>query len=404
MNFNFEGFVASSRKTLTEKTDTRMQASREKLKKEIIDDLSGSGVYSVCITSDHGTSRDRFGTRKNTLTLSRTTKDYILKTDTLDLINCHESQTGRVIRESVKESLVQWAGFDAEKFIVSWVTDNEAKQVNARNPLYHSQVGLPIQYVGGCVDHLIELKLEAALNRCPEMEISVQASRSLVNYFKDSSLARLRLTEISEEMGMAPLTVTKGTTNRWFYRHTEAKRVLELKPAIQQYQHSDLPAHVSQISMEDWSNLKFYVDCLNNIVLAATVFEGEGYVTGSAVIPFCETLMTDLEELQHTMAHGETHKDFIRELLNQMKIGFPGGFKEERPYNTLTLLDPRFQDLYFDPNQTRVAMEVIENDRVFLTDILNTPSTPTPSPSVSTSAQITSASNKTLDSKVGSLR
>ena len=87
-----------------------------------------------------------------------------------------------------------------------------------------------------------------------------------------------------------------------------------------------------------------------------------------------------------------------------MKIGFPGGFKEERPYNTLTLLDPRFQDLYFEPNQTRVAMEVIENDRVFLTDILNTPNTPTPSPSVSTSAQITSASNKTLDSKVGSLR
>ena len=76
----------------------RFDKFAEKIKEDMIEelkkDLDGVEDKVVNLTSDHGTSHDRFQTHKNALTLSRCTKDFVIKIDTVAVIHCVGSQTG----------------------------------------------------------------------------------------------------------------------------------------------------------------------------------------------------------------------------------------------------------------------------------------------------------------------
>ena len=358
------GLIVMSRPTATRQLDERAANARAKLKEEILDDLKKAGHNSVTITSDHGTSRDNNRTRKNVLTLSRTVDDFSIKCDTVDLIICEESQTGAVIRASVKDSLEKWAGFEKDKMTVSWVTDNEAKQVNARNPNYHQDSGLLIHFEGGCVDHLIELALSEALRTSFEMDQSVKIAHDIVNYMKESSLARVKLAEISQNLGLKPLSVVKGTLNRWFAKFFEINRFLDLEQALKEFQNNDLPASLSHVSYEDWGNLRVYVKSQKPIIDSATMLESETSCTSSSVIPFILTVLDELETLK-AACRKDVHKRFYGELISQLKRRFPNGFKTTRPYNALTLLDPRHLDTYFSGEEKELAKNVILLDKVY---------------------------------------
>ena len=390
------GLIVMSRRTVTRHLDERAAASRDKLKLEILDDLKKAGHSSVAITSDHGTSRDNNRTRKNVLTLSRTTHDFSIKCDTLDLIICEESQTGANIRASVKESLEKWAGFEKEKMTVNWVTDNEAKQVNARNPNYHQDSGLPIHFEGGCVDHLIELALTDALKLSYDMDKSVKIAHDIVNYMKESSLSRVKLSEISQNLGLKPLSIVKGTLNRWFAKFFEMNRFLDLEQAIKEFQANDLPASITQVSYEDWGNLRVYVQSLKPIVDTATMLESETSCTSSSVIPFILTVLDELESLKSACIK-DGHSGFIDELIRQLKRRFPDGFKMNQPYNALTILDPRHLDTYFSEEEKRFAKNVIFYDRVYKEERRNVAQTATVNVP-------TTPSDKPVQSKVQSLR
>ena len=132
--------------------DTFAKNTRNTLIKEVAKDLSEVAVNTVQLTSDHGTSHDRFRSHKNVLTITRCTKDFETKTDLVSLISCDGSQTGEVIRTDVRK-----IGRD-DSWHVDWVTDGESKQVNARAPGKHPRVGLKTYLCGTCVDHTLHLR------------------------------------------------------------------------------------------------------------------------------------------------------------------------------------------------------------------------------------------------------
>ena len=101
-------------------------------KKEIRKDLGDVEDKAAHITSDHGTSHDRLRSHKNAQTLARCTKNFEIKTDTISVMKVEGSQTGEVIRGDVKRELDK-VGLD-DDWLVNWMTDGEAKQVNARAP------------------------------------------------------------------------------------------------------------------------------------------------------------------------------------------------------------------------------------------------------------------------------
>ena len=87
-------YVVPSETTMRRRFDKFAEKIKEDMKEELKKDLDGVEDKVVNLTSDHGTSHDRFQTHKNALTLSRCTKDFVIKIDTVDLIHCVGSQTG----------------------------------------------------------------------------------------------------------------------------------------------------------------------------------------------------------------------------------------------------------------------------------------------------------------------
>ena len=93
---NFREFVAAlepayicpSKTTLTRMVDQYIVKSKEDLKKEFENDFNEVEDKVVHLTSDHGTSSDRFKSHKNALTVSRCTNNFVIKTDTVSLIHC----------------------------------------------------------------------------------------------------------------------------------------------------------------------------------------------------------------------------------------------------------------------------------------------------------------------------
>jgi hypothetical protein len=104
-------YICPSRPRHTRNFDKAAVKVKDDLKKEIIRDVNEAGHKTVSITSDHGTSSDTYRTKKNAVTLARTTKNFVIKKDTITLINCEGSQTGAKIRDDVKKALILGAGW-----------------------------------------------------------------------------------------------------------------------------------------------------------------------------------------------------------------------------------------------------------------------------------------------------
>ena len=356
-------YVCPSRYTITRRFDAMADVVSTDLKNEVVKDVTVAGHKTIHIVSDHGTSSDVFRTKKNVVVVSRTTVDFKIKTDTIALIKSNGSQTGFKIRSDVKDTLENAIGMDPS-WTVCWKTDGAANAVNARKPGAHESVGLEIHYEGTCVDHTLELCCNDALNMKdpydkskkkdvhPTFVISVKKMTTLVNYLSESSLARQFFNQIMTENGMNPLRTVKGTSNRFFSKFFEVDRFLEVRRAVDIFidDYEKLPDYCEEFEETEWNVLKTYRDALDSIVKASVILEGRDYPTGSSVIPFLDSIYEELYCLQFSVPDAE-RKSFLKSLCGLLKKNNRFGmdlYKSKSPYRELTLLDPRYGNLYFD--------------------------------------------------------
>ena len=207
------------------------------------------------------------------------------------MLTCDVSQTGHRIKEEVKEALVATAGYE-EDWIINWKTDGEAKQLNATDPTKNTDIYMKINHRGKCVDHTLELASEDSIKQVPLMKSAVSKSHALVNYLKDSSLAKTEFNNIMTRLGMTPLSVFKGTDNRWFFKAAETHRILELKELIEVFfDEYNVPEYLERIQGEDWHILLVYDNAMQVIVDSSKILEGELYPTASSVIPFIDNIL-----------------------------------------------------------------------------------------------------------------
>ena len=74
------------------------EVTKKKLVAEVKKDLGDVLDPVIHLTSDHGTGGYKMRSHKNILTISRCTKDFVIKTDIVAVMVCKGSQTGDVIR------------------------------------------------------------------------------------------------------------------------------------------------------------------------------------------------------------------------------------------------------------------------------------------------------------------
>ena len=117
-----------SRTKITRKVDEKIAEVKSSLAKEINEDISQ--MKAISITSDGGNSGDINKTKKNTITVSRVTEDFRLKTDTLAIPLAKGSQEGVVIRSQWREELLK-IGY-TEEWSVNATTDGGSNFRSAR--------------------------------------------------------------------------------------------------------------------------------------------------------------------------------------------------------------------------------------------------------------------------------
>ena len=371
-------YICMSTNTVRNKFDKMSEDVSRDMKKEIIDDVTKAGHFTIHLMSDHGTSNDILKTKKNVLILSRTTEKMEIKTDTVAVIPSIGSQTGLQIRKDIKEAVTNEAGYDSS-WTVCWVTDGAANVKNARKPGAHPSVEFPIHMDGTCIDHKFDLVGNDTLNAkdptdktkylFPFLNAAVKKMKDIVNYLGDSALARQFMHDLMLENGWDPLRTVKGTANRFFTKYYEVERFCELKEAIEMFcnDYEQLPEKIKPLEFFEWESLKVYRDSMELIVKASVMLEGRDYPTASSAIPFLDTIVDDLEALQLRVEDREDKK-YVEELIRNIKADNRFGndlYKTLSPYNCLTLLDPRYSKLYFNEEQLQKAISDICKDKVF---------------------------------------
>ena len=374
-------YVSMYSTTVRIKFDKMSEEVSRNMKKEIVDDVTKAGHFTIHLMSDHGTSNDILKTKKNVLILARTTENMEIKTDTVAVIPSIGSQTGIQIRKDIKEAVTNGAGYDSS-WTVCWVTDGAANVKNARKPGAHSSVEFFVHMDGTCVDHKFDLVGNDTLNAkdptdknkylFPLLNAAVKKMKEIVNYLGDSALPRQFMHDLMLENGWDPLRTVTGTANRFFTKYYEVERFCELKEAVDIFcsDYERLPEKVKTLEFFEWDSLKVYRDSMELIVKASVMLEGRDYPTASSVIPFLDTIVDDLEELQQKVTDRED-KNYVKELITNIKAENRFGndlYKTLCPYNCLTLLDPRYGKLYFNEEQLQKAIDDICRDKVFNTE------------------------------------
>jgi len=177
------------------------------------------------------------------------------------------------------------------------------------------------------------------------------------------------MNDLMLENGWDPHRTVTGTANRFFTKFYEVERFVELREAIELFcsTYDRLPTYVESLEFYEWDTLGVYRDSMELIVKAATILEGRDYPTASSVIPFLDTIVDDLEELEKKVTDRDDKK-FLQEFIANIKSESRFGkdlYKTVSPYNCLTLLDPRYGKLYFDEEQLDKAIEDLCSDLVF---------------------------------------
>ena len=359
-------FICPSRKTVTKMFDKTAEKVKGSLKEDVKNDLAGLDVKSIHITSDHGTSHDRFRSHKNALTLARCTKDFEIKSDTIAIMKVKGSQTGDRIRSDVKRELDELGRED--DWVVNWVTDGEGKQKSARESGRHALVGLKTHHTATCVDHTAHLAVEDALDGRGVLDLkeSLNKLRKLVGKMKESHKMHEEFQRVIQDAGDDPLAIIQGSQNRWYFKFLEAERVLLLRPHVERFQdvYEDMPGELV-LDKEDWHNVAIYVRSVKTLSDASTLFEGESYPSASLVIPYLDQVMVDLADLVSQLPPED--QPFPQSLLSCLKAGnrFPSGYKMISPYNCLNLLDPNYMDIYLSEEETTQAIQDLVNDEVY---------------------------------------
>ena len=101
-----------------------------------------------------------------------------------------------------------------DKWIVNWVSDGEAKQVNAQNPAKNLNVKLNIDHTSNCVDHTFKLVSEETIKEHAEMQEAVGNIRKFINHIKDSCTAREVLYKMLVDSGHDVMALIQGMDNR----------------------------------------------------------------------------------------------------------------------------------------------------------------------------------------------
>ncbi|XP_057693511.1 E3 SUMO-protein ligase ZBED1-like [Corythoichthys intestinalis] len=205
-----------------------------------------------------------------------------------------------------------------------------------------------------CVSHTLNLLVKKALDQCPELFHIRANCRKIVGYFKSSTTAKERLTQMQVQMGLPVLKLLQEVETRWNSTYLMLQRIYTLREPVGAAL-AGLRTDLTPLSAEQYRIIADCLKVLEPFNYATIELSEEKKVSGSKVIPLLSMLHHSLEEEEirqlqtpESTSMVEFLQRQLREKLNQlqsMSIMF-----------LATLLDPRFKKVgFFSPSKAAEA-------------------------------------------------
>ena len=261
---------------------------------------------------------------------------------------------------------------DEDKIHMNMTTDAAAPMRLAR---HKKDPELRFDSDTDCVDHQINLLIDESSEEVPEMKESIKRGHAVITHFSRSSRRREEFRNIQKRLGTSqPTDLIQGTKNRWFYKATEIKSLVEKKVAVNVYV-DEQEMEEESLSESDWANLEEYTKTVDPFKEAVQLMGGENYPTASRVIPVLEAMRDSLDERDEAIEDlpsglSITGHRFHRRVRANLEKRFPNLWKDKKPFNGLTLADPTYSNLHFDEREEEEAVKAIIDNFVFDEDRL----------------------------------
>lgn len=270
------GYKLPSRKTVSESLiPQQYNIIREKLLTQI------SQEKMICLTTDCWTSI-------NNQSFMATTAHFFI--DDLQLqsicIGCDEFDDRHTSQNLSTRLLKQIEEWSIGGKIVAIVSDNAPNITRAiRDCNYH---GI------GCFAHSVNLVVQ---NATKNISTVLSKVKNIVEYFKRSSSALVRLNDTQKQMGMRVLKLKQDVATRWNSTYDMLKRFLSLNEAILSSL-AVLQSSIDPPTPEEWKIIELSIEILSVFNEVTQEISGEKHVTLSKILIFINAMTNSVKEYE----------------------------------------------------------------------------------------------------------
>lgn len=329
------GYILPSRKTISNSLIPQLYQTAVNVL-----NIKFKNVSAICLTTDAWTSI-------NNDSYVALTAHYIDDNTKLTsfFLGCHyftDRHTAAALSTFLQDLVKKWG---IGHLITMTVSDN-APNITAAIRLCNWR-HLP------CFAHCINLVVQSGLEK---VKILIDKVKAIVEYFKRSSHAKLRLNEIQVQGGYPVLKLKQDCPTRWNSTYDMIDRVLKIKEPILSTL-AILNNELNNISHAEWKVLHYLSKLLKIFYDVTYEISTEKYVSISKVILFSKVMINYVSMYVNDPSMPSDINSVATILLNKLHARFDYLVDNEVVTHS-TLLDPRFKKQGFlNDRQYQLAYE-----------------------------------------------
>ena len=265
---------------------------------------------------------------------------------------------------AVKHAIMEEWGIRSK--VACMVTDGAANIVACVNSLQirHSH----------CIAHALNLVVKKALEQTEGLGELRGKARRIATYFRTSTLARERLLELQQQMGVPPHKLIQEVETHWNSTHDMMARLYEQRGPVGAALGS-LRTDLAALTSAEYHSMSECLEVLSPLKVATVELSAEKNVSGSKIIPLVQMLRHNIvvkqREVRDVMA-GQLCSHLVRLMGEKLS-----GYETASQHSMAILLDPRFKTMGFcnPTNSTSAVQRLTGKCASLLRD-----STPVPAP------------------------
>ncbi|XP_049331875.1 E3 SUMO-protein ligase ZBED1-like [Astyanax mexicanus] len=350
INTFHSGYTLPSRRYFTDLMEKKYEATLDSVKDKLKNVAS-----KITLTTDAWTSIANEAYLG--VTCHFINKDWELTSYNLTTMPLEERHTA--------ENIAEWVEKAAEKFgfslsdVLAVVHDNAANIVAALRIL-EEKYGVASQR---CAGHTLQLVVNHALKKDPQVNKTLGAARSLVEHFRRSELASSKLKQKQKQWGTAEHKLIQDVPVRWNSSYYMVSRLLEQRwpvtATLSDPEVTPRGKHYLDLKAEQWTLLEELEQVLKPFEQATVFLSGEAYVTSSALPPLVKGLQKSTQKISFESAPVNS---FQTSAGHEMVSRWEGEIKFKEVGKNVCLiaaaLDPRFRKLRFLSSDDSLKVQI----------------------------------------------